>query len=405
MRPLSLTSANQPEIAARMTAIVERYAAHVAAGAIEADAGQLHAVGRLARLERELADYRPPTKSGALGWLMARRTLAAPLGVYLYGDVGRGKTMLMDLFFGSASAAKKRRTHFHEFMADVHERIRAVREQQKSNHGNGDAIARVAEAIASETLLLCFDEFIVTDIADAMILGRLFEKLFALGVVLVATSNVPPDDLYKDGLNRALFIPFIRLLEERVDVVRLDARTDFRLEKLQDVATWHVPADEAARASIDRAWRKLAGPNGGAPIELLHLGRTIYVPRAGGGAARFSFRDLCEVPLGASDFVTIARAFHTLVVEDIPVIAAERRNEAKRFILLIDTLYDNAVKLIASAAAEPDQLYGGTEGFEAFEFRRTASRLHEMRSDGYLALPHGRRASAATQAPAGVIET
>jgi cell division protein ZapE len=252
---------------------------------------------------------------------------------------------------------------------------------------------------------LCFDEFIITDIADAMILGRLFEKLFALGVVLVATSNVSPGELYKDGLNRALFLPFTHLLEERVDVVKLDARTDFRLEKLQDVASWHVPADESARIEIDRAWRKLAGAQGGAPRELAHLGRKIHVPRAGGGAARFSFHDLCEMPLGASDFVAIARAFHTVVVESIPVIGAERRNEAKRFILLIDTLYDNAVKLIASAAAEPDHLYAGTEGFEAFEFRRTASRLYEMRSEAYLALPHRRRALTPAEAPEGVIET
>jgi cell division protein ZapE len=389
-----------------MAAIAERYAARVAAGEIEPDPGQLYAIGRLARLERELADYRPPAKSGALGWLMARRPAAAPRGVYLFGDVGRGKTMLMDLFFADAPAAKKRRTHFHEFMADVHVRIQDIRRELKSAEvSNGDPIAIAAGAIAGETSLLCFDEFLVTDIADAMILGRLFEKLFAQGVVLVATSNVPPSELYKDGLNRALFVPFIHLLEERVEVVPLDARTDFRLEKLQDVASWHVPADAAARAAIDRAWRRLAGPEGGAGLEFPHLGRAIRVPRAGGGAARFTFHDLCEMPLGASDFVAIARAFHTLIVENIPVIAAEQRNEAKRFILLIDTLYDSAVKLIASAAVEPDRLYAGTEGFEAFEFRRTASRLHEMRSAAYLALPHGRRDSKATGDTVGIVET
>jgi len=389
-----------------MAAIAERYAARVAAGEIEPDPGQLHAIGRLARLERELADYRPPVKSGALGWLMARRPMAAPRGVYLFGDVGRGKTMLMDLFFEGAPAVKKQRAHFHEFMADVHARIQDARHRLKCGEiTNSGPIAFVASGIAGETSLLCFDEFLVTDIADAMILGRLFERLFEQGVVLVATSNAPPAELYKGGLNRALFVPFIHLLEERVEVVSLEARTDFRLEKLQDVASWHVPADETARAAIDRAWRRLAGPEGGAPLELLHLGRTIHVPRAGGGAARFTFRDLCETPLGASDFVTIARVFHTVIVENIPVIAAEQRNEAKRFILLIDTLYDSAVKLIASAAAEPDQLYAGTEGFEAFEFRRTASRLHEMRSAAYLALPHGRRGSNVTGSTAGIVET
>lgn len=389
-----------------MAAIAERYAARVAAEEIEPDPGQLYAIGRLARLERELADYRPPVKSGALGWLMARRPASTPRGVHLFGDVGRGKTMLMDLFFEGAPAAKKRRTHFHEFMADVHARIGDIRHKLK--HGeisNGDPIALVAGAIAGETSLLCFDEFLVTDIADAMIVGRLFEKLFALGVVLVATSNVPPAELYKDGLNRALFVPFIHLLEDRVEVVALEARTDFRLEKLQDVTSWHVPADDAAHAAIDRIWRRLAGSEGGVPLDLPHLGRAIHVPRAGGGAARFSFGDLCEMPLGASDFVAIARAFHTLIVENIPVITAERRNEAKRFILLIDTLYDSAGKLIASAAAEPDRLYAGAEGFEAFEFRRTASRLHEMRSAAYLALPHGQRGLQRAGGTTGIVET
>jgi cell division protein ZapE len=307
-----------------MAAIAERYAARVAADEIEPDSGQLYAIGRLARLERELADYRQPAKSGALGWLMARRPASTPHGVYLFGDVGRGKTMLMDLFFEGAPVAKKRRTHFHEFMAGVHVRIQDARHRLKSGEiSNSDPVAFVASEIAGETSLLCFDEFLVTDIADAMILGRLLEKLFEQGVVLVATSNVPPAKLYKDGLNRTLFLPFIHLLEERVEVVPLEARTDFRLEKLQDVASWHVLADDVAHAAIDRAWRRLAAPEGGAPLDLAHLGRAIHVPRAGGGAARFTFRYLCEMPHGASDFVAIARAFHTLIVENIPVIAAE----------------------------------------------------------------------------------
>jgi len=389
-----------------MSAIMELYAAQVAAGKIESDPGQLFAIGRLARLERELREHRPPEKSGALGWLMARRPAALSRGLYLWGDVGRGKTMLMDLFFAAAPIAKKRRSHFYEFMAEVHGRIQYFRHQLKYGEVAGtDPIQLVAREISKETTLLCFDEFIVTDIADAMILGRLFEKLFEQGMILVATSNVRPSELYKDGLNRALFVPFIQLLEQHLEVVHLESRTDFRREKLEGVATWHVPANAKARAAIDTAWLRLAGPDWGARMELPHLGRFIHVPKAGGGAARFAFADLCEVPLGASDFVRIAQAFHTLVVENIPVIGAEKRNEAKRFILLIDTLYDSSVKLVASAAVEPDRLYLGNEGFETFEFRRTVSRLIEMRSNAYLALPHGRRDGKASGGMGGIVET
>jgi cell division protein ZapE len=388
-----------------MSAIAERYAARVAAGAVESDAGQLLAVGRLARLERELADFRPPVKGGALGWLMARRPIDAPLGVYLWGDVGRGKTMLMDLFFEGAPVANKRRVHFHEFMADVHERVQRLRGKLKNGESEEDPIRLAGEEIANESALLCFDEFHVTDIADAMILGRLFEKMFSRGLVLVATSNVPPSDLYLDGLNRALFVPFIRMIEARLEIVELNARTDFRLEKLDGVVAWHVPADERARKAIDRAWKRLAGAGGGSSLELPIKGRAIHVPRAGGGAARFEFVDLCGAPLGASDFLQIARSFHTVVIDSIPVLSETHRNSAKRFILLIDTLYDSGVKLIASAAAEPDELLEIDDGWEAQEFRRTASRLIEMRSAEYLALPHGRRDSKASGDATGLVET
>ncbi len=373
--------------------VAAHYAARLAARELERDGAQRAVIDRLSELADALTSYRPANGSTALGRLLRRARRGAPRGLYLYGDVGRGKTMLMDLFFAVAPVAKKRRVHFHEFMAEVHEHIQAERLNAKGNvAANGDAITQVAGQLADECWLLCFDEFHVTDIADAMILSRLFERLFQRGVVLVATSNLPPAEQYRDGLNRALFLPFVRMLEEKLEVIRLDARTDYRLLKLNGVAVWHVPADARARAAIDAVWRRLAGEGGGAPMELPLKGRSIHVPHAGGGAARFSFLELCEAPLGAADFLRIAHAFHTLIVDDIPVIGPDERNQVKRFILLIDTLYDNAVKLVASAAAAPERLYLGTDGFEAAEFRRVVSRLAEMQSADYLALPHGRRA-------------
>jgi cell division protein ZapE len=248
---------------------------------------------------------------------------------------------------------------------------------------------------------LCFDEFNVTDIADAMILGRLFAELFEQGVIVVATSNLPPDELYRDGLNRALFLPFVALIETHMDIVRLDARTDFRLEKLASAPVWHVPADAAADAALATTWRQLTGSDAARPQEFAVKGRILRVPRAAMGAAWLSFPELCGSALGAADYLKLAHEFHTILLGGIPVMDYERRNEAKRFIMLVDTLYDRAVKLVASAQAEPEALYAASNGFEVQEFARTASRLIEMRSRSYLALPHGRRRSAAE----GIVET
>jgi cell division protein ZapE len=383
-----------------------RYAALVASGQIEADRAQAALASRLAALEDRLSKQRLARKSSSLGWLFSRREAPGPLqGLYVWGDVGRGKTMLMDLFFAASEVRRKRRAHFHEFMADVHDRIREVRHALKMGQLTaGDPIRRVADEIAEETWLLCFDEFHVTDIADAMILGRLFTRLFEQGVVLVATSNVAPEDLYYEGLNRALFLPFIHLLQQHVDVVQLAARTDYRLEKLEGIATWSVPADEEAEVALDIAWQKFTGGFEGVPVDLKMPGRLLRVPEAAMGVARFTFGQLCEQPLGVNDYLRLAREFLTLILGNIPVMHHANRNAAKRFIILIDTLYENAVKLVASAAAEPADLYDATEGYEAMEFRRTASRLIEMRSESYLALPHGAR-KADQAGDAGIVET
>ncbi|HWX08151.1 MAG TPA: cell division protein ZapE [Bradyrhizobium sp.] len=382
------------------------YQALVSSGAIEPDVAQAEAAEAFSDLERRLTNYKPMRKQRLLGRLFADKNGSPPRGLYIHGEVGRGKTMLMDLFFQHSPVAHKRRAHFHEFMAEVHERIYGYRRNiARGEIADGDVIALTANSIFDEAWLLCFDEFHVTDIADAMILGRLFAKLFELGTVVVATSNVAPEDLYKGGLNRALFLPFIAQIYDHMDVLRLDARTDFRLEKLVGVRMWLVPADAAATAALDQAWARMTGNAKCKPRDISIKGRILHVPCSADGVARFSFADLCEKPLAASDYLRLARDYHTLLIDRIPVMDYPDRNAAKRFIALIDTLYDNAVKLMASAEADPQSLYLATDGNEASEFKRTASRLIEMSSESYLALPHGHKDSAASGSSTGLVET
>jgi cell division protein ZapE len=393
-------------LSAPPTTFHSHYQSLVASGAIEPDAAQAQAAEAFAALDQRLANYRPARRHGLLGRLFADKNGGPPRGLYVHGEVGRGKTMLMDLFFEQSQVEHKRRAHFHEFMAEVHERIYGFRQQiARGELADGDVIALTAAAIFDQAWLLCFDEFHVTDIADAMILGRLFAKLFELGTVVVATSNVAPDELYKGGLNRALFLPFIAEIADHMDVLRLDARTDFRLEKLAGVKMWLVPADRAATAALDRAWAKMTGNAPGKPRDIPIKGRILHVPCSANGVARFSFADICERPLAASDYLRLAHDYHTIMIDRIPVMDHTQRNAAKRFIALIDTLYDNAVKLMASAEADPVSLYVATEGYEANEFKRTASRLIEMSSESYLALPHGHKDSAASGSSTGLVET
>ena len=360
----------------------------VADGDIDADDAQLALIARLDRLSGELA-------AGGRGFIarLTRQTPPAPKGLYIHGDVGRGKTMLMDAFFAVAPVARKRRVHFNAFMGEVQDRLHAAR-----GGGEGDAIAPVAAGIAAETRLLCLDEVAVTDIADAMIVARLFAGLFDRGLVLVATSNSAPEDLYRNGLNRGLFLPFVDLIRRHVDVVRLDVTVDYRMARLAGAPVYLTPADAAAKAALDRLWRSLTGTQRGAPAVLRTRGRDIRIPQASDGVARFSFDDLCRAPLAAHDFLQIARAYHTIVIDDIPVIADGERDVARRLILLVDTLHDHRVNLIASAAAPPAALYAAQSGEVAFGFRRTVSRLIDMQSEAYLVAAHGFAASQGTGA-------
>ncbi len=395
------------EAAAPVGGIAATLQMRVAAGVLTVDPAQAGVAQRLDALVAQLRDERRAQRRPLLGFLGLRAaSLELPRGCYIWGAVGRGKTMLMDLFFETVPLKSKRRVHFHAFMAEVHARVHAWRQARLRGEVKGDdPIKPVANALAASACLLCFDEFAVTDIADAMILSRLFAALFERGVVVVATSNVPPQDLYRDGLNRVLFLPFITQIEAHMDVLQLDAARDFRLQRLSAANIWIVPSDASARAALDRLFADLAAGMQAGPRDLDVLGRKLHVPLAAGPVARFDFAALCEAALGPADYLALAHEFHSLIIDNVPRLEAANRNAARRFILLVDTLYDAHVKLAASAATEPPEIYQGTNGAEAFEFARTVSRLAEMRSLDYLALAHGRADSVASGSSAGLVAT
>ena len=366
-----------------MGPVGKAYAALVAAGELKPDPDQKRAVGALDHLAGELADGRP----GLLERLLGRPSRAAR-GVYLWGGVGRGKSMLMDLAFDHIPVQAKRRAHFHAFMLDIHQRLRAARKGEE-----GDPIPPVAKSVSEEARLLCFDEMQVTNSADAMILSRLFTALLDAGVAVVTTSNRPPRDLYKDGLNRELFLPFIDLIEQKMEVLPVNGPTDYRLDRMAGITTWHVPNGPEATAALSEAFFRLTDhpveDRARVPGEELDVGggRTLHVPKSLKGVAVFSFRRLCGEARGAADFLAIAQRFHTVIIVGIPVMGRDMRNEAARFVTLVDALYEHKVKLLAAADAEPAGLYPAGDG--SFEFQRTVSRLEEMRSADYLAEGHG----------------
>jgi len=361
------------------------YRARRRAGHLQHDAVQELAAEKLQSLYNALRNYEP--SSGRAGWRdrlgLGGRKQDPPQGLYIFGGVGRGKSMLMDLFFQAAPVALKRRVHFHAFMLEVHD---SLHRRRQSGEANGDPIPPLAQEIAAGAWLLCFDEFHVSNIADAMLLGRLFESLFDLGVVVVSTSNLAPDELYAGGLQRERFLPFIELLKERMDVLELDGAVDYRLKRLKDLSVYHHPLGAAATAALDQAFERLSDGATATAATMIVQGRRLTVPRAANGVARMSYAALCEQPLGAADYLCIAEHFHTVILRNVPRLTPRNRDRAWRFTTLIDALYEKKVKLICSAEAPPEQLY--VEGDGAFEFQRVVSRLMEMQSPDYLGLEH-----------------
>lgn len=344
----------------------------IADGSLRKDAAQDLAVAQLQRVFDDL--MQPGAKPGGIARLFGRNTRPEGVrGLYLWGGVGRGKSMLMDLFFDQVPGTAKRRVHFHAFMADIHDRLGDARAE-----GKADPLAQVARDVTKDLRLLCFDELQISDITDAMIVGRLFGHMFDNGVTVVTTSNRHPTELYKDGLNRKLFLPFIDLIMERLEIHELASPTDHRQEALARTELYVSPLGPEATAHMDRVWQQLGGGDP-APLILSNKGRQVVIPRHSNGIGRASFDDLCAVPLGASDFLLIAQSVAVLMLDDVPVLSPARNNEAKRFVTLIDALYEAGKPLVVSADAEPDDLY--VDGAGAFEFERTASRLIEMRGE------------------------